>query len=279
MSSLACGSARQSLDCSLSSRAKSRDLLFCFLLFALAGAFVPAPAHAQFGGGRNRQVQEFAANTPYDGRFTFVRIRYNLPDYGGGFRQDIKWGHDYPRGERHFTKIVSELSTIRVRTSVSNIFSLDDPELFKYPVAYLCEAGYWRPSETEATNLRHYLTKGGFIIFDDFAHNDWMNFTAQMQRVLPKLRPMRLTIEDKIFDSFYRIKNLSYNHPYYRDTPSEFWGFYEDNDRTKRLLAVANFNNDISEYWEFSDEGMFPLDMSNEAYKLGVNYLIYALTR
>ena len=45
------------------------------------------------------------------------------------------------------------------------------------------------------------------------------------------------------------------------------------------LLAVANFNNDISEYWEFSDEGMFPLDMSNEAYKLGVNYLIYALTR
>jgi hypothetical protein len=239
---------------------------------------LPTFAQSQFGG-RNRQAQTFAENTPYDGRFTFVRIRYTLPDYGSGFRQDIKWGHDYPRGERHFTKIVSELSTIRVRTAVSNIFSLEDPELFKYPVAYLCEAGYWRPSEVEAVNLRNYLMKGGFIIFDDFAHNDWMNFTAQMQRVLPKLRPMRLTTEDKVFDSFYRIKNLTYNHPYYRNTPSEFWGFYEDNDRTKRLLAVANFNNDISEYWEFSDEGMFPLDMSNEAYKLGVNYLIYALTR
>ena len=248
---------------------------------AIVAAFVfalPVMLQAQFGGGRNRQVQEFPENAPYDGRFTFVRIRYSLGDFGGGFRQDIKWAHDYPRGERHFTKILSELSTIRVRTSVSNIYSFTDPDLFKYPVAYLCEAGFWRPTEEEVVSMRAYLTKGGFIIFDDFARNDWMNFTAQMQRVFPKLRPMRLTPEDRVFDSFYRVPHLNYNHPYY-GVPSEFWGFYEDNDRTKRLMAVANFNNDISEYWEFSDEGFFPLDASNEAYKIGINYIIYALTR
>ncbi len=240
---------------------------------------LPVMLQAQFGGGRSRQVQEFAENSPYDGRFTFVRIRYSLGDFGGGFRQDIKWAHDYPRGERHFTKILSELSTMRVRTSVSNIFSFTDPELFKYPVAYLCEAGFWRPTEDEVIAMRAYLTKGGFIIFDDFARtNDWMNFTAQMQRVFPKLRPIRLTPEDRVFDSFYRVPHLNYNHPYY-GMPSEFWGFYEDNDRTKRLMAVVNFNNDISEYWEFSDEGFFPLDASNEAYKIGINYIIYALTR
>ena len=54
---------------------------------------------------------------------------------------------------------------------------------------------------------------------------------------------------------------------------------FEENDPTKRMLAIVNYNNDLSEYWEFSDTGMFPLDMSNEAYKLGVNYIIYALTR
>ena len=58
-----------------------------------------------------------------------------------------------------------------------------------------------------------------------------------------------------------------------------FYGIFEDNDPNKRLLAIINYNNDMSEYWEFSDEGMFPIDMSNEAYKLGVNYIIYALTR
>ena len=58
-----------------------------------------------------------------------------------------------------------------------------------------------------------------------------------------------------------------------------FWyGVFEDNDPDKRLMAIVNYNNDIAEYWEFSDLGYYPIDLSNEAYKLGVNYLIYALT-
>jgi hypothetical protein len=247
------------------------------VLLALGGLLMFGGPPLGWAQGRNRQAQSYAPNVPYDGRFTFARIRFSLAG-DGGFRQDIKWAHDYPRGERHFTKIVSELSTMRVRTQESNILALDDPELFKYPVVYLCEAGYWRPSDAEALGLRNYLLKGGFIIFDDFAHNDWFNFETQMRRVLPNLRPMRLTIEDRVFDAFYRIKDLNYNHPYY-GLPSEFWGIYENNDRSQRLLAVINFNNDISEYWEFSDEGLLPLEASNEAYKLGVNYLIHALTR
>jgi hypothetical protein len=35
----------------------------------------------------------------------------------------------------------------------------------------------------------------------------------------------------------------------------------------------------VSEYWEFSDTGWFPIALSNEAYKLGVNYIIYAFSR
>jgi hypothetical protein len=42
---------------------------------------------------------------------------------------------------------------------------------------------------------------------------------------------------------------------------------------------MINYNNDLSEYWEFSDEQFFPVNMSNDAYKLGINYLVYALTR
>jgi hypothetical protein len=241
---------------------------------SVAAGVVPALLRAQ---GRNRQVTTFEPNAPYDGRWTFVRIKYTIAG-DGGFRRDIKWSHDYPRGERHFAKILGELSTTQVRTLQSNILTLDDPELFKFPVAYLCEAGYWLPSDAEVKGLREYLLKGGFIIFDDFARNDWLNFTSQMQRVFPELHPMRLTTDDKVFDAFYRIKSLEYNHPYY-GMPSEFWGIYENNDRSQRLLAIINYNNDVSEYWEWSDEGLFPLDASNEAYKLGINYLIYALTR
>jgi hypothetical protein len=43
-------------------------------------------------------------------------------------------------------------------------------------------------------------------------------------------------------------------------------------------MAIVNYNNDIAEYWEWSDAGWFPIEITNEAYKLGINYMVYALT-
>jgi hypothetical protein len=43
-------------------------------------------------------------------------------------------------------------------------------------------------------------------------------------------------------------------------------------------MVIVNYNNDIGDYWEWSDAGFVPIELSNEAYKLGVNYLMYALT-
>ena len=44
------------------------------------------------------------------------------------------------------------------------------------------------------------------------------------------------------------------------------------------MMAVVNFNTDISNFWEFSGPGYRPVEESNEAYKLGVNYVVYAMT-
>ena len=250
----------------------------CALAALLVATLVPTPGRAQ----RRRGAPEFEPNVPYDGRLTWVRVKYIMPDFSSssGFRggRDLPWSHDYPRGERHFTKIVSELSAARVRLGASNILTLDDPQLGKYPVAYMAEPGFWRPNDKEVAGLRNYLSKGGFIIFDDFAGQHWFNFESQMRRVLPNARAVPLELTHPIFDAFYKIKSLDYTHPYY-GLKSVFYGFFEDNDPKKRLLAIANYNNDLSEMWEFSDMGLFPVDMSNEAYKLGVNYVIYALTR
>ncbi|MEO7999835.1 MAG: DUF4159 domain-containing protein, partial [Gemmatimonadaceae bacterium] len=127
--------------------------------------------------------------------------------------------------------------------------------------------------------LRNYLDKGGFIIFDDFAgQRDWQNLEEGMKRTYPTLTWLPLDPNDIVFDAFYHVNSLEYYHPLQR-VKSEFLGLFEGNDRKKRMLAVANYNNDISEYWEFSDEGLFAVGESNEAYKIGVNYIIYALTR
>ncbi|NIM50613.1 MAG: DUF4159 domain-containing protein [Gemmatimonadales bacterium] len=230
----------------------------------------------------NVNFEEF--NVPYDGRFAFVRLRFTPTAIGwgggGGFFGGVnyQWDHDYPRAERHFTRILSEVTTLSPLTNASNILALDDPELFKYPVAYMSEPGYWTLTEAEVEGFRDYLHKGGFVIFDDFVGGHWFNFEEQMRRVLPNHRLVRLDASHPIFHSFFEIESLDqYIHPY-RFVPSVFYGVFEDNDPNKRLMVIANYNNDIGESWEWSDTGWIPIDLTNEAYKLGINYIVYAMT-
>ena len=43
-------------------------------------------------------------------------------------------------------------------------------------------------------------------------------------------------------------------------------------------MMSVNFNQDVSEYWEWSDTNINAIDLNNEAYKLGVDYVIYGMT-
>jgi hypothetical protein len=212
--------------------------------------------------------------------FTFVRLRWQS-DYGfsrrGGF--SAAWNHDYPRAEQHLSLIMKELTLLDIRTNDSLILTLDDPELFKYPIAFMWEPGFWNLTDHEAERFRAYLAKGGFAVFEDFdGREQWSNFEAQMRRVLPDARLVRLDKSHRIFDAFFRIKDIdAIVHPM-SGIPPSYYGIFEDNDPAKRLMVVANFDNDVPEYWEWSGQGLFPFDTSNEAYKLGVNYLIYGMT-
>src|SRR5260221_3519951 len=130
------------------------------------------------GYGMRGRREPIEPNAPYDGQFTFVRMRYG-PDYGYA-AQSLPWSHDYPAGERHFMKIVNELSTLNPKTEHTNILTLDDPAIFHYPVLYLCEPGAWVMSDAEAAGFRAYIRKGGFVIVDDFRYQHWGNFQTQI---------------------------------------------------------------------------------------------------
>ena len=221
----------------------------------------------------------YPSDITYDGRVTFARMRWRS-DAGfarGGFRS--AWNHDYPRAEQHLSLIIKELTLVDIRTDGSRILTLDDPELFRYPVAFMWEPGFWALTDREAESFRAYLLKGGFAVFEDFdGAQQWANFEAQMRRVLPDGKFVKLENSHRIFDAFFQIQNIeAIVHPMSHIRPS-YYGIFEDNDPSRRLMVVANYDNDVPEYWEWSGEGLFPFDASNEAYKLGVNYLVYGLT-
>ncbi|MEE8362302.1 MAG: DUF4159 domain-containing protein, partial [Gemmatimonadales bacterium] len=193
------------------------------LALALLATTGAALADAQRPGFRQDpppQVDDEAFgqfNVPYDGRFTFVRLRYtpSRTGYGGGGGYfggiNFQWDHDYPRADRNFTQMIDEMTGIRATTEGSNIISVGDPDLFKYPLAYLVEPGFLTLTDAEADNLGAYLQKGGFLIFDDFSRPPALrNLMHMLDRILPGGVLVQLTAQHQIFHSFFDIESLDF---------------------------------------------------------------------
>jgi hypothetical protein len=181
--------------------------------------------------------------------------------------------------ERNFMTILNDLTTVHPHVGQSNVHVLDDPELGRYPVAYLTEPGFWQPNESEAAGLRTWIAKGGFLIVDDFYKRQWDQFERSMRMVLPDARIVRLDVSHPIFNSFFKIQSLDgMSHPDDETAKAEYLGIYEDNDATKRLLVVIAYNNDIGDYMEWSGQGVYAINFSNDAYKLATNFIVYGLT-
>jgi len=265
---------------------------------------IGSAALAQFGGGgfRGRFRQEILPNTPYDGRFIFVRMNYESTPDGYWYGGQPAWAHGYPIAEENLMRIMNEISFIGSHEQEINSIRFDDPQLSKYPIAYVIEPDWWAITDSEARALREYMQKGGFVIVDDFkmmfrgfgrrgsgteyqraggeGGGGWPSFEAMMEDVMPGGRFVDLNPADPVFHSFFDISSdvlTNFPQAYIRGQPI-FRGLYEDNDPSKRLMMVVNYNTDISQYWEWSGRGLRPFDDTNEAYKLGVNYLIYGLS-
>jgi Domain of unknown function (DUF4159) len=263
------------------------------LLAVTLAIVVAAAAYAQrrfddfdFGGYRGRVPP--IHNIPYDGRFTFVRIKYETAPGGYWAGGRPAWVHGFPIAEQNLMRIMTDMSYLNPHVEEINVLTLDDPELFKYPVAYIIEVGWWTLTDGEAAALRAYIQKGGFVIVDDFKVLGWRGtdtggwdpFAQNMNRVFPGVRFIDMDASHPIFHSFFELneRKLDDVPQAYNSGRPVFRGVYEDNDPSKRLVMIINYNTDVSQFWEWSGRGLRPVDDTNEAYKLGVNYLMYGVT-
>jgi hypothetical protein len=181
--------------------------------------------------------------------------------------------------ENYFATILDELTFVDP-VPQGKTMTLDDPELFRYPVAYIVEVGSWAPSQAEADGLRNYLLKGGFLIVDDFrGPQELWNFESAMNQLLPGVLFFDVEAGHRIWDVFFHISDpLALAPPTYTEHVPRYLGIFENNDPTGRLVVIMNLNNDIGEYWEWSGDGFIPIPLTNEAFKYGVNSVIYAMT-
>jgi hypothetical protein len=225
-----------------------------------------------------------------EAEFHMARVIYRT--FGGagsrGFRQPW-WAIDYPMAEEHFLPALRRLTNISVSED-SRHLELTDDRIFQYPFLFLQQPGQgnWRPSREEAEQLREYLLRGGFLLVDDFhGEYDWAVFEAAMQRVLPDRPIVEIPENDPFmrifFDLGQRVQIPGQRHLRigYGQTlaqmqgPPHWRGIYDDRGH---LMVAINFNIDMGDAWEHADDPYYPVPMTMQAYQLGVNYVIYAMT-
>lgn len=226
---------------------------------------------------------------PQDSEFVYARIRYHLTA-DAWFVREVPWHHDYPYSDETFPTVLGEVTNIKTSPTSYKIVDIDSPELFKYPFAYLCEPGFIELNPKDVANLREYLDRGGFLLVDDFRtapfshykgggpEDDIGNFRRQIKKMYPDRDFVRLNLSDPIFNTFYKIKSLNMVAPYIfpGQGPAEFLGL---RDSHGNLQMVLNNNNDISEFWEWINEGRMSMRDATTSFQFGINYVLYAMTR
>jgi hypothetical protein len=226
---------------------------------------------------------------PADGHdkteFVFARLRYRswrgsrfMAGYGS-------WSTDYPKADRQFLQGLRRLTRIDSR-SVEQVVDFEGDDIYYWPWIYAVEVGRWGLSDRDAEKLRDYLLRGGFLMVDDFHGTyEWEIFAEGMRRIFPD-RPI-LDLENKapIFhvlydlDERFQVPGIQYWYSgsiYERDGIEPRWRAVFDD--SGRIMVAICHNMDLGDAWEWADHPRYPEHYASLAYRVGINYIIYAMT-
>lgn len=218
--------------------------------------------------------------------FVFARLRY--PNWRSNDRvwsMRGAWSIDYPKADRQFVQGIRRLTRLHIR-SVEQVVDLESDEIMNYPWVYVVEPGHWDLTEGQVKKLREYLLKGGFLITDDFHGTmEWDIFMQSMQRVFPDRPPVDLPNSEPIFHTLYDlddrfqipgIVNYPFDQTFEYDGVDAHWrGIYDDHGR---LMVAVCHNMDMGDAWEWADSPHYPEKYASLAYRIGINFIVYAMT-
>jgi hypothetical protein len=224
--------------------------------------------------------------------WTFARLMFPpgpLDGYRGRFdgpwQQGLSlWTQDYPRADRALANAVRRLTRVDAR-SVEQAVNLDTgDEIYNWPWLYAVQVGEWGLTEPQAKKLRDYLLRGGFFMADDcHGTEEQAYFEKTMKMVFPDRELVDIPDTDPIFHTFFDLddrfqvpgaEHLSTGHK--KDGVVAHWkGIYDDKGR---VMVALSLNSDLGDSWEFLDEPRYPPKYTVMGTKIGVNYVIYAMT-
>lgn len=187
----------------------------------------------------------------------------------------------------HFAQGIHRLT--RIHTGEGHHLPLTDDRIFDYPWLYATQTGYWDLSDAECSRLGDYLRRGGFLVTDDFfGPQDMEVFRETMNRVMPGQPIEDIADDDPIFHVLYNIDKRYFiaglrhlglgRGGGFSQAPAGPPRWMAIRDEKRRIVVAINFNQDVGDAWEHADLVAYPEAMTGLAYRLGINYIAYAMT-
>jgi hypothetical protein len=238
--------------------------------------------------------------------WTFARLMYPTThhqfDWQSEWRRgwdwhegNTNWTIDYPRSDRHLAMALRRLTRLDTR-SVEQPINLDtDNDVYNYPWLYAVETGHWELTPSQIEKFREYLLRGGFFMCDDFhGADEWEVFLETIKKVFPDRPVVDLPDSEQIFHSVFDLDDryqvpgaqFIFSHSVCEkcgtSRPAGFggdtahWrGIYDDHGRV--MVAMCH-NMDLGDSWEHADDPRYPEKYSALGIRIGVNYIVYAMT-
>jgi hypothetical protein len=146
-------------------------------------------------------------------------------------------------------------------------------DIFLYPYVFMTGHGNVVFSESEALNLRTYLTGGGFLHIDDNYGLD-KYIRIELKKVFPELELAELPFDHPVYHQKFNFpKGLPKIHEH-DGKPSQGFGLIYEG----RLVVYYSFECDLGNGWEDAAIHHDPEAKRRQALEMGANLISYCFT-
>ncbi len=197
------------------------------------------------------------------GSFEIARVQYR----GGG-----DWYND-PSSLSNMIHYLKQHVPISIKEQYKDV-ALGSANIHTYPFLFLTGHGTITANNAEITNLRTYLEHGGFLyVDDDYGLNK--HIRKIMKRVFPDEELIELPFNHPIYSQVFPFQNgLPKIHEHDNKAPQGFGLFHKG-----KLVMFYTFESNLGDGWSDAEVHNNSPKKRVVALKMGVNILVYALTR
>jgi len=180
--------------------------------------------------------------------------------------------------------LMSLMKYLAENTTVSVQFKKEDVDLksidaFRHPILYITGHDDFKLTDEEVTNLRRYLSAGGVLVGNACCGRKSFDtaFRREIARVLPDGKLDRVALDHPIYKSVFPIQKVEYTPLALHDYPGldrpTLEGIQIDN-QLRVIYSPMGLVNGWSGAPNPYDRGY----AGNDALRLGINILVYAMT-